>query len=187
MKTLCLLFSALMITQFLNAQIEGGARLGLNLSNQKWKLGMDSQTDDMKVGLSVGGYANIKIRGAFSVQPELLFNSMGSKTSEGKYSLQYISIPVLGRYDINDLFEVHIGPQISFLLSSKYSGVNIKDSYENLDIGAVIGVGIKIDALQAGVRYYRGFNNTFAENAADIQLTQSAIQLFAGYRLFGGD
>ena len=185
MKTLFLLFSATLIAQLLNAQIEGGVRLGLNLSNQKWELGLDNQTDEMKAGMSAGVYANIKIADSFSVQPELLYNSMGSKTSEGKYSLQYLSLPVFGRYDINDLFEAHIGPQFSYLLSGKYSGVDIKDSYKNFDIGVTIGVGVKIDALQAGLRYYRGFNNTFAENSADIRLTQSAIQLFAGYRLFG--
>ena len=185
MKTSSMLLIFLMIGQLVNAQIQAGARLGLNFSNQKWQLGLDDQSDDMKAGLSAGAYANIKIAKSFSVQPELLYNAMGSKASEGNYQLTYIALPVFLRYDYNDLLEVHIGPQFSYLLSAKYDDINIKDSYKEFDLGAVIGVGVKIDAFEAGLRYYRGFSNTFAENETDIKLTQSAFQLFVGYRIFG--
>jgi hypothetical protein len=167
------------------AQISGGVKGGLNFTNQKWKLGLETQNDNTKIGVFLGGYANIGISESFSVQPELLFSSMGSKAMEGKYSLGYITLPVLVRYDINKLLNVQLGPQVGFLMSGKYNKIDIRDSYQKIDWGAMLGVGASFDALEAGIRYYQGFYNTYAEYPDDIKLTNSSIQLFVSYRIFG--
>jgi hypothetical protein len=186
-KSRILLLSLFLIPFVASAQLQGGARVGLNLSNQKWELGLDSQKDDVKPGFLLGGYLKVGVYKAFSIQPELLYSSQGSKTPDGNYSLGYISIPAFIRYDFNDMFNLHAGPQVGMLLSAKYQGADIKSSYENIDVGAVFGVGVDFDQLNAGIRYYQGLTNAFDDSTGEIKLTQSAFQIFAGYRLFGGE
>ena len=63
-----------------------------------------------KAGMIFGGSSNFKITDNFSFQPEILFLQKGSKSVEDeddptapflKYRLNYISVPVLACYKVN--------------------------------------------------------------------------------------
>jgi len=61
----------------------------------------------------------------------LLLSPQGAKYSDfygGKLILSYITIPVLVRYNINDMFSVHAGPQFGFLLKAdeNFDGIRIQ-------------------------------------------------------------
>jgi hypothetical protein len=174
------------------AQMSGGVKAGLNLSN----LGGDADGYDMRPSFHLGGYVNIGLTDKLSFQPELLYNSIGAKyeggDAEGTLKLSYISLPLDLQYSFGK-FNVHAGPQVSFLASAKDkweegsdSGEDdIKEAFKGIDLGLNIGFGLNFGKLDVGARYTAGLSNIIDEG--DAKVTNNVIQLSVGYRLFGGN
>mgnify|MGYP000141385679 CR=1 FL=1 len=188
-----LFLSFLILTAFATAslaQLSGGIRAGLNLTNQKFKSAdFDiSETGDMKAGFQVGLYLVGNLSDNIAFQPEIVYSGFGANDPDGDSELGYISIPVLLRYNFNDLINLHLGPQFGILASAEFDGQDAKDLYNGLDMGVAVGLGVDFGPFNAGARYYAGLANV-ADNTAigidDAKFTNSAIQLVVGYRLFG--
>jgi hypothetical protein len=97
----------------------------------------------------------------FSIQPEVLYNDLGSKITYGQndnnsYStnLGYISVPVMFQYNATPEFYLEAGPQFSFLVNAKNKlkdGNNntlvndwtklAKDNLNTFDFGLGLGAG----------------------------------------------
>ena len=181
------------------AQLSGGVKAGLNLTNEKLKVESISQSGDMKVGFLIGGYLTAPLAEKLAIQPELFFATGGAKYSTdstgGKVNLGYISVPVLVRYNLTENINIQVGPQLGFLLSAKAKpdggdSQDVKDSYKGIDFGVAAGLGLEFGAFNASARYYLGLANTgdFGDTGDfDVKQTNSAIQLSVGYRLFGGE
>jgi hypothetical protein len=199
MKKLSLTIAAVVLcSATLFAQISIGAKAGLNLANVS---GDDVDDTDMRIGFHLGGYANIAFSEALSLQPELLYNSVGAKTTgEGitgddedvTFKLNYISIPVSLMYSFG-AFSVHAGPQLSFLASAKTAsdddaldGNDIKDGYKSTDLGFNLGIGGNFGKLNATARYSMGLSS-IDDSGFDADVKNSVIQLSLGYKLFGGE
>lgn len=171
--------------------ISGGLKAGLNLANLN---GDDVEGTDMKIGYHFGAYAKLSVSDAFFVQPELLWNAVGAKMSEdgvdGKYNLNYISVPVMLGYSFGKI-SVQAGPQIGFLTSAKVKAevdgnsgeVDIKDSLKGTDFGVNVGLGADFGKINAAARYCIGLSNIADSDNADVK--NGVIQLSVGYKLFG--
>ncbi len=71
MKTKFLSLGAvLLISQLMMAQFHLGIKAGANISKVDGK----SFKEEFRYGYNVGGFAEIKLGGKFSLQPEVLFN-----------------------------------------------------------------------------------------------------------------
>ena len=187
-KVLLSLVALVAISTASFAQVSGGVRAGLNLSNQKFSIGDESESGDMKAGFLLGLYLTGNLSEKVAIQPELLYSSMGSKSDDGDLKMAYIAIPVLLRYNFNEMINLHVGPQFGILASAKADDEDIKDFYKGLDVGAAIGLGADFGAFNAGLRYYMGLSNVAEENdLVDLEAKNSAIQIVLGYRLFGGE
>jgi hypothetical protein len=72
------------------------------------------------------------------IQPEVLYSAQGAKSGDQKYKVNYVTVPVLVRYNINEMWSLHAGPQFGVLTSAKYStGSNeqdVKDQLKGTDI-----------------------------------------------------
>lgn len=173
------------------AQLSGGLKAGVNIANQKWSSGGFSVSPSSKVGFHVGGYLSAMLGDKIGIQPELLFSTMGSKgdffdTGEQTLDMNYITIPVMVKIGLGEMFNLQAGPQFGYLLSAKSDGEDIKDSFKSLDLGAAFGVGVDISKVTAGVRYYLGFANQLDEaDAGDLKITNNAVQIYVGIKLFG--
>ncbi|RLJ32521.1 outer membrane protein with beta-barrel domain [Chryseobacterium sp. 7] len=96
--------------------------------------------EKVKLGSHVGVFVNIPVAEKFSVQPELLFSQMGSKTEE-KYTymsvsdaylirqefsyttnLNYLTLPMMVQYKILPQLYVEAGPEFGYLLGGKSKG-----------------------------------------------------------------
>jgi hypothetical protein len=171
------------------AQLSGGARLGVNLSN----FGGDDGEGDMKAGLQLGLYLVGNLSEKLAVQPELLYSSYGAKEdfsgTEVTTALSYISIPVLLRYNVNEMINIHVGPQFGILASAKAKtdddDVDIKDEMKGMDLGLALGVGLDFGKFNAGLRYYGGLSNIV--DADDVDVKNTAFNVVIGYKLFGGE
>ncbi|WP_080779141.1 porin family protein [Chryseobacterium phocaeense] len=92
----------------------------------------------LKPGFNAGVFVNIPVAQKFSIQPEVLFNQLGSKTEEKdvyyinsdrytreidyKKNLNYIAVPVMVQYNILPQLYVEAGPEFGFLIGGKDKG-----------------------------------------------------------------
>lgn len=120
-----------------SSPITFGVKAGFNASTLS-KADQYDNDQKLKPGFNAGVFVNIPVAQKFSVQPELLFNQLGSKTEERedyyinadryrrvadyKKSLNYLSIPVMVQYNILPQLYVEAGPEFGFLLGGKNKG-----------------------------------------------------------------
>jgi hypothetical protein len=174
--------------------ISGGLKAGVNISNQKLKLGDESESLDSKIGFHAGGYLTAMISDNFGIQPELLFSAMGAKEDDVNLNFGYISIPVMLRYNVSENINIQAGPQAGFLMSAKAKAdgesEDMKDFYNSIDFGVAVGLGADFGKVNAGARYYAGLSNIAGDEFSDefgddFSWKNSAIQIFLGVKLFG--
>lgn len=137
--TVCALVSAQEKTSSKSSNpITFGVKGGLNVSTISTSYNYEDSKP--KVGFNAGVFANIPIASKFSIQPELSYNQIGSKTeidsrydipgtvvrmkSTGSVSLGYLSLPVMLQYNLLPNLYVEAGPEFGFLLGGK-----IKDEW----------------------------------------------------------
>jgi Outer membrane protein beta-barrel domain len=181
------------------SQISGGIRFGANIANQKYDADGISVSPDSKLGLLGGLYLTASLSDKIAIQPELHFSSMGSKVDffgeEAKTKLNYLSVPVLLRYNITENFNLQVGPQLGLLMSAKTEvdgdSEDVKDLYKGIDFGAAIGLGVDFGKINGGLRYVAGLSNTADSDgdidSSDFTVKNNSFQIFIGYRLFGGE
>ncbi len=93
-----------------NAQeIKFGAKGGLNFASIT---GDNIDESGLTTGIHFGVLAEIPLSEKFSFQPELLYSSQA-------LNLNYLNIPLMGKYYLTKGFSLEVGPQIGFLLSAK--------------------------------------------------------------------
>ncbi|KMQ58789.1 hypothetical protein ACM40_17560 [Chryseobacterium sp. BLS98] len=115
-----------------------GVKAGFNGSTLTKSSGEYDNDTKLKAGFNAGVFANIPVAEKFSIQPELLFNQIGSK-GEDKYkfyssyqiftqeydyklTLNYIALPVMVQYNILPQLYVEAGPEFGILLGGKSKG-----------------------------------------------------------------
>lgn len=114
-----LLGAALAVSSLTFAQ-QFGVKAGVNVSNISDD--NDVQTNS-KTGYYAGVFMNAPIAEDFSIQPEVLYNSLGTKYDYGNASstltLDYITVPVMFQYNVVPQFYLEAGPEFGFLVNAK--------------------------------------------------------------------
>lgn len=166
--------------------ISGGLKAGVNFANQTWSGGGFSTSADSRTGFHAGGYLNIAFTETFGLQPELIYNAVGAKIGEAKFNTDYLSIPVMLKYNPAPIFNIHAGPQFGMLLSAKQEDEDVKDSLKGMDLGLGLGAGVDLPmGLGLTARYVFGLSNISDEDMGDISVKNTALQISVTYRLFG--
>ncbi len=147
-KICTLLLCLLAATAVVQAQTTFGAKGGVNIASTTYKETGPFATDNAKARLAfyLGVYANRPVNEKLSIQPELLFSSQGlrrpdqSGRTNWRNVTNYLSIPIMAQYKINDRFYAEAGPQIGILLSSTAKWKEASDP----GIGGVNAAAIKL-------------------------------------------
>ncbi|CAM1373076.1 porin family protein [Tenacibaculum xiamenense] len=165
----------------LNAQeSKFGIKGGLNFAQIT---GANSLKSDRKTDFNLGIMAEIPIVEKFFFQPELLYSRQGSSVN-----LDYLNIPLLGKYYLTEGLNIQAGPQIGFLLSADTNGVNVKSNFKTLDFGVDFGLGYQFkNGLNLGAKYNYGLSNLstgVANEYAGTKIKNEVFQLSIGYFLF---
>lgn len=93
-------------------------------------------TKNLRPGFNAGVFVNIPLSEKFAIQPEVLYNQLGSKSVlterdlpdntsvkvQENYSLNYISVPVMLHMKPADNFYIEAGPEVSYFINGKYTG-----------------------------------------------------------------
>lgn len=127
MKKILILAIALFSTGLANAQstdkaIKFGVKAGVNYSNIIKDNGNNNFKTDYLVGFNAGITLDIKLLENLAFTPEALYSTKGYKSSttfgDFTQTTHFIDIPILASIKLADKFNVVVGPQVSFLLST---------------------------------------------------------------------
>jgi hypothetical protein len=172
--------------------ISGGFKAGLNFANQKFESDGFDFNPDGRIAFHAGFFATINM-GTIGLQPELLYNSVGSKADLGSLGevvtkIDYLTVPVMVRFNFAKICNLHAGPTFGFLLSAKQEfdgdSEDIKEDLKGMDLGLGLGFGLDLPmGLTAGIRYNLGLGN--ASDVDDVDIKNNVVQLSVGYKLFG--
>ncbi len=170
-----------------------GIKAGLNIANQKFSNNGLSVTPTAIVGIHGGAYLTIMFSEHLGLQPELLYSAQGSKYSFSGSTvttkINYITLPILLRYNVNDLISFHAGPQLGVVASAKsVSGSNstdVKNQLKSTDLGLAFGGTIDLPIkLNITLRYILGLSN-IDNTGSSGTYKNNTIQISLGYKLFG--
>ena len=164
--------------------VQFGLKAGVNLATITGDVSGDF---DSRTSFHLGILSEIEISEMFSFQPELLYSSQGIKDDifDEKIKLDYMNIPLMGKYYISEGISLEAGPQIGFLLSAKSDidgeEEDIKDSLKGIDFGLNFGLGYKMNCgLSFGARYNIGLSNFNNEDGLG-SVKNSVFQISVGY------
>ena len=177
-KVLLITAIAVLGLKSVNAQeIEFGIKGGLNLAQIK---GVTNQGSDRITDFSLGFLTEIPISEKFSFQPELLYSGQGSSTK-----LNYLNIPLMGKYYLTRGLSLEAGPQLGYLLSAKNNGTNLKSTFHKFDFGVNFGLGFKLkNGFNFGARYNLGLSDINKTINTSCKHKNEVFQLTIGYNLF---
>jgi hypothetical protein len=109
---------------------------------------------------------------------------------EGNLTLSYLNVPILLRYNINDMLSIHAGPQFGVLMSAEeeFDGdtSDVKDDFKGSDISGAFGIEVDLPMkIGFGARYVLGLSNALTDDGSfgDAKLKNSTIQVYVKFRL----
>lgn len=183
MKKLIIFSTILLVCFSAKAQkAHFGLKGGLNMSN------ISNKDFDTKYtpGFHIGALAHIHAGKHFGVQPEVTYSRQGAKAKNAgdlKLKLDYINVPVMFQYMINDGWRLETGPQAGFLLNSKssFGGVETdqKSVTEKVDFSWGFGVGyITHSKLGIDARFNLGLTNNSTDKSTYVKNRVFQIGLF---------
>ncbi len=184
MKKLLLSVALLLCLNGVHAQVEFGAKGGVNLSTVTG----DVDDVDMGIGVAVGAFAKIEISDVIFIQPGLEVSLKGySSTTAGGLKLTYLDVPVLLKFQGDGGLFGEVGPNLGLLFSATTDFLgedyDVKDSFKGTDFGMNFGAGYEMDSgFGFGARYNLGLANISAEESFTAK--NSVIQVYA-FWLFG--
>ncbi|MFK5879071.1 MAG: porin family protein [Flavobacteriaceae bacterium] len=200
MKKIVLLVLIVFSIQNLTAQkVVFGLKGGVNMSKfiSPSDPGGEYKIFKYKFGFQVGGFAEIKLKGDFYLQPEFIFSLQGTKhinsINRTYYNTNefYFTLPLMFNYKFLENYGVELGPQINYLFAIKQGAEGFKYPDEILDellneINWGLAAGIKYNVSATfglGFRYIYGFDRIEdVETAVLREFKNSVFQLNLEYR-----
>lgn len=168
-----------------------GIKAGANLTKVTGK----AFKEEFDLGYHAGAFAEIELNKSWGIQPEVLFNQVNTNRASGidsifnnwqqntsSIQLNYLTIPILLRVNLNNLISLNFGPQFGLLLNKNESlWSNGKTAVKSGDLSAVGGVTVRLRSLRIFGRYVIGLNNINDIPNSDEWKSQQ-IQLGVGFR-----
>ena len=141
-----------------------------------------------EAGIFFGGNRN----GAVGVMGEIPYAKKGAKSSGSALTADnyYLEIPILLRVNIGSankntgaIVYGIAGPVFDVLLKAKLEGIDVKDSYESLDVGVIGGAGVEISRFLVEARLNWGLRNVAKANGgASTDVKTRSFAVLAGVR-----
>ena len=161
-----------------NAQeVKFGAKAGLNFASVR---GENSDVYDTVTAFNLGAVAEIPLSEKISFQPEVLFSGQGYSFGNDIAALNYLNVPLMGKYYVTKGLSLEAGPQVGFLLSAKTDNADVKNLFKKIDFGVNAGLGYKLEnGLNFSARYNLGLSNI--SSVANTTNKNAVVQLSVGY------
>ncbi len=172
-----------------------GFRAGIKLGANGTKIDGQSFEDGYKLSYQAGVFFEADFNKKFGIQPEVLFGQTTSKAASGlaavgtnlvsnkDYTLNYLSIPILLRYNVGKLVTLNLGPQFAILLNKDNTLLqNGQQAFKSGDFSMVGGVQLNFKVLRVYGRYNVGLTNINDVSSQEKWKSQQ-LQLGLGFKL----
>ena len=159
-----------------NAQTKFSVQGGLNLMQMKASAMGLSIEFDSDAALNLGVIADFKGTDNFNLRSGVLYNGNSSSlTFDGektKTTVNYLSLPFLGRFKVSEGLYAIAGPQINFLMSAKnrYDGETSdeKEAVKSSSFSGLFGAEYQLsDKFRLGINYTAGLSNIAKQRLFD--------------------
>lgn len=166
-----------------------GLKTDMNYSGVEGN-GMQSK---LTLNFQAGAFAEYKIFKRWSIQPELLFtqqtykksddflkyyNLTGRSGAQEKIYLNYVSIPLLVKYNFNKMLSLHFGPQYGFRVYANENLLkNNQDAFKKYELSMNAGIEASLSPISIYFRYNRGISDI---NAADDRYQWKSVHFQTG-------
>lgn len=178
------IFSLNTQAQKLGAYIKAGANMS-KISGQSFK-------ENFNLAYHAGVAVELGLSKKLALQPEVYFSQTQTKTTNfnGTFTpdkdakLNYLSIPILLKYDLSKYLSVHVGPEYSILMnkdSSLYS--NGKQAIKSGNFSFIGGIQLDFGTTKVYGRYNIGLSNISDISNSGEWKTQQ-IQIGLAYSIF---
>ncbi len=118
------------------------------------------------------------------IEVDAIYTQNGSKVDLGQgfqdLKNTYIALPVVAKVYMLKVLSLQVGPQFSWLTSSKLDAQDFKDQLKSNDLQIVFGAGVDLSMLHASLRYHLGVKDINANTAANFDLKNNAVMLTVG-------
>lgn len=169
-----------------------GAKLGANLN----KISGKSFSDGYDLNYHVGGFLEIDFNKKLGIQPEVYFNQATTTRTSSfdafyqenpnantDIKLNYLSIPILLRYNVGKMVTLQAGPQFSILMNNDKTLLqNGQAAFKGGDFAMAGGLTLNLKMLRVYGRYNIGLSNINDIDEQDKWKNQQ-LQLGLGLRL----
>jgi len=179
-------------------RVKFGIVAGANISNIVNINNANFNTNTI-VGWNVGASLDIPIVRPLSFEGEVLFSQKGYKayTADGDFTQRtnWIDVPLLAKFQLAPAFNLVVGPQISFLTSTKNtyrSGFNSvseevytrdADGFNKSLVGGVIGVGIDLSPnVELRGRYTLDLQDNSSDGVTYPDYRNQVFQVGLGFK-----
>ena len=161
-----------------------GAKVGINFSDIYGD--NTEETGPVTSIINFGVVGELAFTEKLSFQPEIIYSLQGFGVENDELvSLNYLNLPLMGKYYITKGFSVEAGPQIGFLLSARTDDVNVKDNFNTVDFAFNLGLGYKLNnGINFGARYNIGLSNINNIQGSSDKIRQGVLQVSVGYFFF---
>lgn len=192
----CLFFFAGFTAALAQSAPGAGVKGGLSIADQSTTGAGENVYVKNLLTFHAGAYLNYFFNSFLAVQPELQISGKGSTWEDPVYNtrdfLTYIDMPLLLRIQPIKMVNVHAGPQFGYLISASQKDLNsdeklnIRDYYENFDLGLAVGAEANLPfRINITVRYVRGLIPANSDVEYWEPWKNHFLQFSVGYRLFG--
>lgn len=178
-----------------------GVKGGVNFSHyngQGFKF-YEENTTQVRTAYHFGFIAEFYVSRRFSIQPEILYSAQGFTANFKSYGsgnklefkTNYITIPVMGKFDLYKGLKIELGPQIAYLINSSpdnpilfnYANYgSVLSNVKKIDIGVGLGLSYELEQFLIYARYNAGLTNTYDFHDL-VDVKNSVFQLGVGYML----
>lgn len=193
-KIVLVIFLALGVHQFSNAQISFGVKAGINYNNNGEDAFKDA-TNDIAEGASAktGYHAGVWLRGKLPIlglylRPEIIYTEVKSEfevqARTEDYSFKKLDVPVLVGKKLLGFAHVFAGPSFQYILEDQIDFRNLStDEFNKFTVGLQFGAGVEFDNIGIDVRWERGLTKSEAEFANNAKIDNRVNQLIFGISL----
>jgi hypothetical protein len=157
-----------------------GFKAGVNVSHMNFSRGHNSPALNIVTTwgkeINIGFIVLVPLTDKLFFQPEYSYAQMGGEIKAAKtiYKLNYLSMPLLLKYQLVEHFSLLAGPQFDILLNAKKTidgnAADITHDTEERSIGVAAGVEYEIsNSFTIDARYMQGLNHIGIGQRSDIQ------------------
>ena len=168
-----------------------GVKGGLLYSSYRETGESFKNNNGFEAGIFFGGNRS----GALGVMGEILYAKKGAKYDVGLLDFTvdnyYLEIPVLLRLNLGSsnrntgaIVYAIGGPVADILLKSQLNGIDMKSSYESLDLGIIGGAGVEISRFLVEARMNWGIKNVAKASGGSVSDVKTrSFAVLAGFRI----